>query len=84
MALTCTVLLASQITKKSATASGTLRKSSDKIFSPFFSCIAWMTALKSLEFLFNRVTLLRLRLFANLESCSNNQFVLMNNFMLMV
>ena len=36
MALICGWLLASQITKKSATASGILRKSNETMFSPFF------------------------------------------------
>jgi len=44
------------------------------ISSPFFSCIAFMMALKIFEFFVNLTTLLRLRV-ANIESCSNNQYV---------
>jgi BirA family biotin operon repressor/biotin-[acetyl-CoA-carboxylase] ligase len=55
------VLVASQITKKSATASGIFLKSSEMMFSPFLSCIALMMVLKILEFLVSLVSLLFLR-----------------------
>jgi hypothetical protein len=73
------VLAASQIIKKSATASGILRKSREMISSPFFSCIAFMMALKIFEFLVNLAALLRLRV-ASIESCSNNQYFFYDTF----
>ena len=57
MAFTWVVLVASQITKKSATASGILRRSSEIIFSPFFSWIACMIPLKIFEFRVSRPAL---------------------------
>jgi BirA family biotin operon repressor/biotin-[acetyl-CoA-carboxylase] ligase len=75
MALTCVVLPASQTIKKSATASGILRRSRDMIFSPFFSCIAWIMALIIFEFFANRTDLLGFRL-TSIDNCSNNQNIL--------
>src|SRR5215213_6444816 len=74
MAFTCVVLPALQIIKKSATASGILRRSRDTISIPFFSWIAWIMALKIFEFFVNLPAPERLRV-ANMVNCSNNQCV---------
>ena len=73
MALTCVLLPASQMMKKSATASGILRRSSEMIFSPFFSWIAFIMDLNNLEFLVNLPAPERLRRVVKIDNCSNNQ-----------
>jgi BirA family transcriptional regulator, biotin operon repressor / biotin---[acetyl-CoA-carboxylase] ligase len=78
MAFTCVLLPAEHMIKKSDTASGIFLKSSEIILSPFFSWMAWMIVLKILEFFVNRATRWSLRV-AKRVSCSNNQYVLVNN-----
>jgi hypothetical protein len=55
------VLVASQIIKKSLTASGIFLRSREIMFSPFFSCIAFRISLKILEFVLSLVIVFFLR-----------------------
>src|SRR6185503_19463061 len=79
IAITCGWLLASQIIKKSATASFTFLRSREIMFSPFFSCIALMMVLMSFEFFVNRTELFFFRV-ANTDNCSNNLFLRLDVF----
>jgi BirA family transcriptional regulator, biotin operon repressor / biotin---[acetyl-CoA-carboxylase] ligase len=80
IARTCVVLVASHITKKSATASGIFLRSKETMLSPFLSCIALIMLLKILEFLVSLVSLLFLRDFktdkgANKPRIYSDEFV---------
>ena len=79
MALTWVVLFASQITKKSATASGIFRKSRAIMFSPFFSRIAFIIDLKIFELRLSFTTLVFLRS-AKTDKGANNQPIYSEKF----
>ena len=71
MALTCVVDEASQMIKKSVTASGIFRKSRLIIFSPFLSFIEEIMALKNFELRVMRVTLFGR--VSRTDNCDNNK-----------
>src|SRR5688572_8454055 len=75
MALTCVGFPASQMIKKSATASFIFRRSSDTMCSPFFSCIAAIMVLMIFEFFVNRAALFFLREVNN-ANCSKYERIM--------